>query len=140
MLGDTAPAPSPDDVRIYWHEQGIGVPVSTPLGTRGAHLDSGANASCLRAPAHALLDRATEDRAVVHRGRMGGAGGVVPTSQKASPTLSISVAGVPVTLGDVSIEDTDDDGAARLGDDVLRRMSRFVLDFETMRAVATSRR
>ncbi len=139
-LGDAAPRPPVASPRPYWHEQGVGVPIATSRGTRGAHLDTGENDSYLRAPAHALLDRTAEDRAVVRAGRMGGAGGVVETSQKVYPTLSLRVADVAVTLHDVSIDDSDDVSAARLGDDILRAMSSFALDFETMRVSATPRR
>ena len=137
-LGELAPPAAKDTARLYWHEEGIGIPVSTARGTRGAHLDTGANASYLRAPAHALLDPATEASGSVHAGKVGGAGGVIDTKQKVYPRIAFTVAGVPMTLTQVSIEEESQEGAARLGDDVVRALSSLVLDFEHMRVGATA--
>lgn len=135
-LGEQAPVAPDASPRPYWHEEGLGIPVSTSRGILGAHLDTGANASFLRRPAHALLDPATEASAREHRGKMGGAGGVVDTREMVYPRLQLAVAGVPVTLADISIDETSDSGAARLGDDLVRQLARLVLDFEHMKVFA----
>jgi hypothetical protein len=135
-LGDAAPAVPAGAPRLYWHEEGVGVPISTVRGTRGAHFDSGANASYLRAAGHALLTRRLERSAVTHERRLGGAGGVVRSRQKVLPTLTIKLAGAPVTLSDVSIAEQDKEGAARIGDDAIRQLGALTLDFDAMRVAA----
>lgn len=135
-LGNAAPAPPAGSPRLYWHEEGVGVPISTARGTRGAHLDTGANASYLRAPGHALLSRAEERSARVHDRRIGGAGGVVQARQKVLPVLRLRIAGAPVVLRDVSIVEPDHQGAARIGDDVVAQLDELTLDFDTMRVAA----
>jgi hypothetical protein len=136
-LGDDAPAVPADAPRLYWHEEGVGVPIATARGTRGAHLDSGANASYLRAGGRALLSRAQERSAKVHDRRIGGAGGVVSARHKVVATLTIRLAGAPVTLTDVSIVDQDREGAARIGDDAIRQLGALTLDFDRMRVAAS---
>lgn len=135
-LGDASPQLPADAARLYWHEEGVGVPISTGRGTRGAHLDSGANASYLRAAGHALLTRRLERSATSHERRIGGAGGVVRSRQKVLPKLTIKLAGAPVTLSDVSIAEQDKEGAARIGDDALRQLGALTLDFDSMRVAA----
>jgi clan AA aspartic protease (TIGR02281 family) len=132
-LGEAAPSPPPDSPSLYWNEEGIGIPVSTARGVRGAHLDTGANETTLRAPAHALLTPAIEASAAWRAGKVGGAGGVVNTNDKVYPTLSLTVAGVPMTLNNVSLNEAESEGVARLGQDVVARLSLLNLDFETMR-------
>ncbi|TPG43230.1 hypothetical protein EAH79_05365 [Sphingomonas koreensis] len=139
-LGEAAPAPPADSPRLYWHEEGIGVPIATARATRGAHLDSGANASYLRGPGHALLTKAEEALAVEHDQRMGGAGGVVQSRQKVLPRLALRIAGAPITLSNVSIAETDREGAARIGDDVIAQLGELTLDFDTMRVAARAAR
>jgi predicted aspartyl protease len=136
-LGEAAPQPPADSPRLYWHEDGIGVPVSTRRGTRGAHLDSGANASYLHARGHALLTRAQERAATVHERRLGGAGGVVKARQKVLAKLTLRLAGAPVTLTDVSIAEQEPNGAARIGDDAIAQLRALTLDFDSMRVAAT---
>ena len=136
-LGEAVPAVPADAPRLYWHEDGVGVPISTARGTRGAHLDSGANASYLRAGGHALLTRAEERAARVHERRIGGAGGMVTARQKVLPRFRLKVAGAPVTLTDVSIAEQDQDGAARIGDDAIAQLGALTLDFDRMRVAAS---
>jgi hypothetical protein len=138
-LGEAAPSVPADAPRLYWHEEGIGVPIATSRGTRGAHLDSGANASYLRGPGRALLTRAQIRSAVAHDQRIGGAGGVVRTRQKVVAKLAFKLAGAPVVLSDVSIADQDKEGAARLGDDAIAQLGALTLDFDRMRVAATPR-
>jgi len=135
-LGAVAPVPPAGSPRLYWHEEGVGVPISTARGTRGAHLDSGANASYLRAPGHALLSRAEERSAREHDRRIGGAGGMVRSRQKVLPVLRLRIAGAPVVLRDVSIVEQDHQGAARIGDDVIAQLDELTLDFDTMHVAA----
>lgn len=135
-LGDAAPAVPADAPRLYWHEEGVGVPISTARGTRGAHLDTGANASYLRGLGRALLTRAQQRSAVAHDRRIGGAGGIVKSRQKVVAKLTLKLAGAPVTLTDVSIADQDKESAARIGDDAIAQLASLTLDFETMRVAA----
>ena len=138
-LGDAAPLPAADSPRFYWHEEGVGVPISTRRATRGAHLDSGANASYLRAPGHALLSRAAgtiRQDARPPVGRRGRRRPIAPESAAASLTLKI--AGAPVTLSDVSIAEQDHEGAARIGDDAIGHLPELTLDFDPMRVAARS--
>ncbi|HEY2780434.1 MAG TPA: retropepsin-like aspartic protease [Steroidobacteraceae bacterium] len=135
-LGEEAEKVPAGSLQMYWHKEGIGIPVSTELGTRGAHLDTGANDSYLRAPAHALLGPAVEATAEEHKGRVGGAGGVVETKEKVYPSLDLTVAGVPLNFKKISMNEQDQEGVARLGDDVIQQLSVLVLDFERMRIEA----
>ncbi|MGN6279254.1 MAG: retropepsin-like aspartic protease [Sphingomonas sp.] len=136
-LGDAAPEVPANAPRLYWHEEGVGVPISTVRGTRGAHLDSGANASYLRAGGHALLTRRLERSASTHERRIGGAGGVVRSRQKVLPKFTVRLARAPVTLTDVSIVEQDKEGAARIGDDAIAQLGALTLDFDAMRVAAT---
>ncbi len=136
VLGEAAPSPPPESPRLYWHEEGIGAPVSTDRGIRGAQLDTGANETSLRAPAHALLTPAIEASAAYRRGEVGGAGGVMEIDEKVYPKIALDVVGVPMVLKNVSLDETENEGAARLGDDVLGRLSLLSLDFENMRVSA----
>jgi clan AA aspartic protease (TIGR02281 family) len=135
-LGEAAPAPAPDAARLYWHEEGVGLPVSTERGTRGAALDTGANVTYLRAPAHALLSAATEASGAYRRAQVGGAGGVMQTNEKTYPQVTLDVAGVPMALAEVSLNEGEREGAARLGDDIPRRLAMLSLDFDAMRVTA----
>jgi len=136
-LGNAAPPVPADAARLYWHEEGVGVPVSTPRGTRGAHFDSGANASYLRAAGRTLLTRAQARSAAPHDRRIGGAGGMVNSRHDVLPRLTLRIAGAPITLTDVSIVDQDKEGAARIGDDAIARLSALTLDFDQMRVAAS---
>jgi clan AA aspartic protease (TIGR02281 family) len=135
-LGDAAPAPSPGNARLYWHEEGIGLPISKARGVRGAQLDTGANKTDLGAPAHALLTPAIEASATFRHGKVGGAGGVVDTNEKVYPHVALTVIDVPMVLNNVSLSEADAEGAARLGDDVVTRFSSLILDFDDMRVSA----
>lgn len=135
-LGEAAPPVPADAPRLYWHEEGIGVPVSTPLGVRGAQLDTGANTTYLRPAARALLDPATQASAFSRRGKVGGAGGVIETPEIVYPRLALEVLGARVVLRDVPLVDEPGEGAARLGEDVAGGFATLILDFETMRALA----
>ena len=135
-LGEDAPLPPATSPKFYWHEEGIGIPVTTARGTRGAHLDSGANLSYLRGPGIALLSRAELRGATEHEQRLGGAGGVVQSRQKVVRSLTLKLAGAPVTFHDISIADKDREGAARIGDDAIAQLAELALDFDHMRVAA----
>ncbi len=138
-LGEAAPrdaGATGKTARLYWHEEGIGVPISTPRGILGAHLDTGANTTNLRAPAHALLDPETEASAVTRDAKIGGAGGVVSVRRSAYPELALAVAGAPVMLAKVAMDDGSDESAARLGDDIVAQLDALILDFERMQVTA----
>jgi hypothetical protein len=137
-LGDAAPAVPATAPRLYWHEEGVGVPIRTARGTRGAHLDSGANRTYWRAAGRALLSRAQLRHAVSREQRLGGAGGVVQSRQSVVRRLSFALAGAPVLLDDVSIADRDREGAARIGDDAIAQLALLALDFDAMRVAAKS--
>ncbi len=136
-LGDAAPTVPPDSPRLYWHAQGLGAPIATARGTRGALLDTGANDTALRSPIHDLLDPATEASATEHRAQVGGAAGVMTVKTMVYPRIALTVAGAPMNLTGVSVDNESQEGAARIGDDVVSRLSALVLDFEHMRVTAT---
>ena len=136
LLGEEAQHTADSSPRLYWHEEGVGIPVSSARGVRGAHLDTGANESYLRAPAHALIEPSEESAAVTRKGRRGGAGGVVDTEEKQYPNIKLNVAGAALEFKDVAINDQDHEGAARLGDDVIKQLAVLILDFEHMRVEA----
>jgi hypothetical protein len=136
-LGDMAPTAPADAPKIYWHEDGVGIPLSGVTSVRGAHFDSGANVSYLYAAGHALLDGAGEASAVERTVRTGGAGGVIERKRKEYPQLSFAIGGAPIVLKHVAIHEEDVEGAARLGDDVLAQLSVLALDFDAMKAITT---
>lgn len=130
-LGSAGPAPSGKTVRVYWHEDGLGIPMATPLGVRGVHFDSGADSSSLRTSA---LDLLTNDQAATATERdvaQGGAGGIVRTKLKVLPRLDYMLAGVPVTAVKLNIEPSDD-SAGRVGNDMIVQLKTLAIDFKTM--------
>ncbi|MGN6375097.1 MAG: retropepsin-like aspartic protease [Sphingomonas sp.] len=135
-LGNAAPVPGTDAQRLYWHEEGVGVPISTARGTLGAQLDSGANATYLRTPGRALLSRAQLRSAVSRDRGLGGAGGLIRMRHKVVPRLMLRLAGAPLRLTDVSIVEQDRGGAGRIGDDAIAQLAELTLDFDRMRVAA----
>ncbi len=133
VLGESAPRAGGSSFRLYWHDDGVGVPVRTSLGVQGAFLDTGANSSLLRPSGLALLSPAERASAVQKKIRIGGAGGMVTRTEAEYPSLSFSIAGAAVRLKKISMDTRDDQGAARLGVDMVSQFEVFVLDFETMR-------
>jgi len=97
-LGEEAPKARAGSPKIYWHEEGLGVPVSTARGTMGAHLDTGANSTSWRQEGTALVDPSDLARATKEIARIGGAGGVVEVKQQRLPFLDIRLGPVPVRL------------------------------------------
>lgn len=132
-LGEAAPKARPSSPRIYWHDEGLGVPVSTPRGILGAHLDTGANATDWREEGLTLLDPGTIAAATDEVAHVGGAGGVVEVKQKQLPLLTFRLGPVPVTLRKVSLNGPGPTSAARIGMDAVSQFGVFILDFEQMR-------
>ena len=130
-LGEVS-LPSTHHAPVYWHEQGLGIPIATALGVRGAHLDTGANASYLRAPGRALLSAEEQAATIDKTVHVGGAGGIVKREQKQLPRFAFTIAGVPIALEKVRIEDDNQESAGRIGGDILRQLSLFAIDFERM--------
>lgn len=135
-LGETAPRAGPGAAKLFWHEDGLGVPVATALGVRGAHLDTGANTTDWRPAGRALLDSRTLAGAKQRIAHVGGAGGVVEIRQHELPRLSFTLAGTPVALAKVSLVDGPTVGAARIGMDAVSQFGTFILDFDSMRVEA----
>jgi hypothetical protein len=135
-LGDAAPTPPEGALKIYWDDEGVGIPVSTSQGLEGAQFDSGSNEGYLWTPAHLLLDADTEAQAVDHVGHLGGAAGVIETREKLYKEIHLEVAGVPMSFSKLTLTPRDDEGAGRFGDDVLQRLDLLDLDFEHMRLLA----
>ncbi|MBW8743126.1 MAG: hypothetical protein JF628_02045, partial [Sphingomonas sp.] len=119
--------------RLYWHDEGVGVPIGTGRGLEGAFLDTGANSSLMRPSGLTLLSPAERTSAVQKKVGLGGAGGMVTRTEAEYPSLSFSIAGAPVRLSKVSMDMRDNQGAALLGMDMVSQFDLFLLDFETMR-------
>lgn len=132
-LGETAPHPGVGSYRLYWHDDGMGIPVQTPRGRQGAFLDTGANTTLLRPSGLALLSTAERGSAVQKKVGLGGAGGTITRTEAEYPRLTFSVAGSSVQLDKVAMDTGNDQGAARFGMDMVRQFDLFLLDFEQMR-------
>jgi hypothetical protein len=130
-LGSDAPMPSGKTDRVYWHEDGLGIPLRTAIGTAGVQFDSGADATMLRRPGLALLTKEQVASAVMHDGTIGGAGGYVSVKQRVLPVLDYKLAGMSLRSLKVSIEESDD-GAGRVGSDILPQLKTLTIDFTTM--------
>jgi gag-polyprotein putative aspartyl protease len=132
-LGEAAPGARAAAPKIYWHEEGLGVPVSTSRGTQGAHLDTGANSTTWRQEGLALVAPSIIAKAADETARVGGAGGVVEIKQRRLPSLSFRLGPVPVTLEKLSVSPPGPLSAARIGMDAVSQFGTFILDFEQMR-------
>jgi hypothetical protein len=130
-LGSDAPLPKGKTVRVYWHEDGLGIPVATQIGIAGAQFDSGADATALRKPGLALLSKDQLASAVERDATVGGAGGYVKTKVRVLPRLDYSVDGVPLTALKLNIEDNDS-SAGRVGSDMIAQLKLLTIDFATM--------
>ena len=134
-LGDAAPAPSGKTVRVYWHESGLGIPLTTPLGTGGAQFDSGADRTSLRPSGLALLTPAQLASATERDVGIGGAGGIERSRKRVLPQLDYTLAGAPLVATGVTIDDRDLD-AGRIGADMIGQLKLLVIDFRTMTLAA----
>jgi hypothetical protein len=130
-LGEEAPPVKDAAHRIYWHNDGVGIPLETPLGVMGAHFDSGANVTSLRPPFLALLPAKELENAQMHEVHTGGAGGMVVRHEKQLAALRLNVGGAPIELANVGIEESGAD-AGRAGMDLVFPAKLFVLDFAHM--------
>ena len=132
-LGDAAPKTRRTAPRIFWHDEGVGVPIRTSTGIAGAFLDTGANATNWRPGGMSLLDPKLLAGAKEKTMHVGGAGGVVEVKQRELPDLTFELGSIPVRLRGVSIVSTDKTGAAQVGMDAVSQFGSFILDFEQMR-------
>ena len=137
-LGSAAPLPKGRTVRVYWHEDGLGIPIATPLGTVGAQFDSGADSTALRRPGLSLLTSDQLASATQRDATIGGAGGFVTTKVRVLPRLDYSVDGVPLTALKLNIEENDS-GAARIGSDMIVQLKLLTIDFASMTLQAVPR-
>ena len=133
-LGNAAPMPSGPAVRVFWHEDGLGIPMTTPIGVMGAHFDSGANKTSLQPAGLKLLDAQQAATATEHEIGIGGAGGIVRSRVKVLPRLDYTLAGAPVTATDVDVEQGE--GAGTIGSDMIAQLRTLTIDFATMTLVA----
>lgn len=62
---------------------------------------------------------------------VGGAGGYIRVKQRILPYFEYTLAGAPLKLSKVSIED-DADGAGRVGSDIMSQLKVLTIDFQTM--------
>jgi predicted aspartyl protease len=131
-LGEDAPAPSGNTVHVYWHEDGLGIPIATPLGTVGAQFDSGANATSLRKPGLTLLSSEQLGSATEHDTTTGGAGGYVTTRVRVLPRFDYTLDGAPLTVAKLTIADSDDKGAGQVGSDMIVQLKLLTFDFDSM--------
>jgi len=136
VLGEAAPHAGTGASRLYWHDEGMGIPVETAAGRQGAFLDTGANASLLRPSGLVLLSAAERASVAQKKVGIGGAGGTVTRMEPEYPHLTFSIASSPVRLEKVSMDTRDDQGAARFGMDMVKQFDLFLLDFEAMRIMA----
>jgi hypothetical protein len=130
-LGSDAPIPTGKTVRVYWHEDGLGIPIATVAGTMGAQLDSGADATELHKAGLALLTRDQIASAAERNATIGGAGGFVATKVRVLPRLDYSVDGAPLAALKVNIDDNKND-AGRIGGDMIVQLELLTIDFPTM--------
>ncbi|WP_084238726.1 retropepsin-like aspartic protease [Sphingomonas asaccharolytica] len=130
-LGSAAPMPKGKTVRVYWHEDGLGIPITTAVGTMGAQFDSGADSTDLRKPGLALLTTDQIASATERNTTVGGAGGFVTTKVRVLPRLDYSIGDIPLTAFKVDIDDSED-GAGRIGSDMIAQLKLLTIDFATM--------
>jgi len=125
-------------VAVYWHEDGIGLPIATPSGVIGIVLDTGAYATHLRTPIEQLLTPAQLAGRSVNDGRLAGAGGTAKIEAATLPRFDFTLAGAPVHLISLQIE-RNDDSSGWLGNDIWAQLSELSIDFRTMTLQVTPR-
>ncbi len=132
-LGHAAPMARSSSPRIYWHDEGIGVPIRAAHAAMGAFLDTGDNATNWRPGGVSLLDPKEVAAASARTYHVGGAGGVIEVKQRELPSVTIELGGLPVRLERVPLVATDKTSAAQIGMDAVSQFGILVLDFEQMR-------
>jgi hypothetical protein len=122
-------------VSIYWHENGIGVPIVLAKGTGGAHLDTGANLTELSLAGTELLGPDQVATIASQTMQIGGAGGIGQAMVRVVPALDYQLAGTRLRARKVMVS-ARLDGAGRLGSDAIDQLDLLALDFDKMRMVA----
>ena len=138
LLGETAPRVPASAARIYWHDDGLGVPFTLGTGISGGHFDSGATHSYLYRAGRALLPPAGRASAIRRTVNTAGAGGTISERLEELSRLDVTIGGTKVTVRGVPIQESQDK-IARLGDDVIRQLRLLVFDFEHMTMSAMPR-
>lgn len=122
-------------VPIYWHENGVGVPITLPKGTGAAHLDSGANLTELSSAGTNLLAPSQLATITSQAMQVGGVGGIGEASVRVLPALDYNLAGARLCAVKVMVG-APFDGAGRIGSDAIDQLDLLALDFDRMSAVA----
>jgi len=139
-LGRTAPSLRGRLAKLYWHPDGIGIPIRLPRGIAGAQFDSGAGATTLYLPGFALLPPDQTATAVERKVQVSGAGGIETMTLKTLPQVTFDLIGVPIVVDKPNVEKRTDLGAARVGNDMIDQLQTFVIDFTTMTVSIEARR
>jgi hypothetical protein len=124
---------------VYWHENGLGVPLTLAGGTRGAHLDTGANAFELSSAGAGLLAPGEIASATEQEMQVGGVGGMGRVKLTIVPAVGYSLAGTALRANRVPVSPALD-GVGRVGSDAIGQLDLLAVDFDRMRisAVAAS--
>lgn len=136
MIGSEAPIPPKDASRFYWHEQGIGIPISTSKGIMGAHFDTGQDHTALHAPAHILFSQTIEQSGSHDTSIIGGAGGIRKMIVERYKEVKLNIAGTPTIFYNIKIDDNSKIDGARVGYDFVSQTKRLILDFDAMKISA----
>jgi predicted aspartyl protease len=139
LLGDAAPALEDNSrYRIFWHPEGIGIPIESRNGVLSAHFDTGSNNSFLRNAGVSMLSESELHSKIEKEFHMLGAGGMLVTQAPEFPEIHLLIAGSRIELKKVSLDGREDQiGAARIGVDMVLQCQLVVLDFESMRMKIT---
>lgn len=132
MLGEAAPRPGQGAAKIYWHPDGLGVPLAIGGRTFGAHFDSGASQTYLYDPAaRTLVPPAVRATAIRRTVRTGGAGGTVEQRLEELPRLDARLGATLLNFRAVPIQ-AHEGTNARVGNDAIRQLRLLVFDFDQM--------
>lgn len=136
VIGSGVPPPSRDAMHFYWHEQGIGIPISTSKGTMGAHFDTGEDHTILHAPAHILLSQSIEQTGSHDTSSVGGVGGIRKVVTERYKEVTLNIAGASTIFYNIKIDDNSKADGARVGYDFVSQTKILILDFDTMQISA----
>jgi predicted aspartyl protease len=131
-FGEAAPKARPGSLRMFWQEEGVGIPVRTARALMGAFLDTGANKTDWRAPGSALLDPRVLASAREQPRRVGGAGGIQELKERRLASVSFELGSAPIRLTNIALS-PDERSAAKIGMDAVSQFDTFILDFDQMR-------